>query len=52
LNKSESFRLIEKRGHDEENGFQNWDGEQCRDYLQYKKRDTDKAMPKTLSHYV
>jgi hypothetical protein len=36
----------EKRGRGENNGFINWTPRECRDYLQYKKRDADTAMPK------
>jgi hypothetical protein len=30
------------------NGFANWNGRQLEDYLQYKKNDSDKAMPKKV----
>jgi len=38
----------EEKGHGEENEFKNWDARQCSDYLQYKKFDTDGAMPKNV----
>ena len=37
------------RGCGELNGFQNWDARQCCDYLQYKKTDTNTAMPKSVA---
>jgi hypothetical protein len=38
----------EKKGRGENNGFLNWTPRECRDYLQYKKRDADTAMPKIV----
>jgi hypothetical protein len=38
--------IREEKGCGESNGFANWNGRQLEDYLQYKKNDSDKAMPK------
>ena len=38
----------EEKGCGEENEFKKWDARQCRDYLQYKKIETDGAMPKKV----
>ena len=40
--------IRQKKGRGEENEFKNWDARQCSYYLQYKKVDTDGAMPKKI----
>jgi hypothetical protein len=39
---------IEEKGRGELNGFANWNMRQLGDHLQYRKNDSDKAMPKKV----
>jgi hypothetical protein len=46
---SKVVSIPKEKGRGESVRFRNWNDRQCRDYLQYKKKETDKAMPKGVS---